>query len=410
MTRSLVATTSAQNLQPLGTGGQLAIGAAEALHALILRELTPAHAALLAEPQPNAARGEVDWYAEGDGEAVPLPRLPPEAAAPVRAELDRLTDDIRTVSARFRDAPAESDRFLAAMLDLALRIPDADAIRVRSGKPVLVGWGHQRTGTEAGPAAVLGHVRAPPAPMAILPPPVLPDAAGGPRLWPWLGALALSLLLLAGSLWLLWHPPLAAEPAACRLETAGLDALDAWRDVNGRNAALQAELAALVDDAGRRRLQCRPPAQAAAAPPPSPPPSRDAERAQRRGGKTGKLQIILAWDDRNDLDLHVLCPDQEHIFFGHRRGCGGVLDVDANANTRNTTSTPVENVYWAEPGPGTYKVVVDPFAMPFGAESSFRVTVRQEGQPDRVVEGTAVQGQRVAPVLDVQVPAAGEPP
>lgn len=401
MARSLIATTSARDLQPLGTGGQQTVAAAEAIHALLLRELTPAHAALLAEPQPNTARGEIDWYAEGSGEAVPLASLPPAEADRARAALDRLSADIRALSERLRDAPSESDRFLSAMLDLALRIPDSGAIRVRDGQPVLVGWGHQHAGPGAGPATVLGHIRAaaPPGRMAILPPPVLPDAAG-PKLWPWLAALAASVLMLLGAAWLLLHPPAVGEPASCALDAAGPDALAAWREANGRNAALQAQLAALVDDAGRRRLQCRP-VQAAAPPPPA---SRDAERAQQRGGKTGKLQIILAWDDRNDLDLHVLCPNNEHIFFGHRRGCGGVLDVDANANGRTTSDTPVENVYWADPPSGTYKVVVDPFTMPAGAQSRFRVTVRQDGQPDRVVDGTANAGSRIQPVLEVQVP------
>ena len=399
MAASRIATTSARDLQPLGTGGQRTIDSAEALTALLARKLTPAHAALFAEPHANSERGEVDWYAEGTGPAEPLSRLSPEQAAPVRAELDRLSDDIRALVARLREAPRESDRFLAEMLDRALVVPDADAIRVRGGRPVLVGWGHERIGPAAGPVPVLGRLRQVPGPMTILPPPVLPPAAG-PRLWPWLAALAASLVLLLGAGWLLLHPPAAAAPAACRLADGDLDALGAWREADAQNAALRAQLAALVDDAGRRRLQCRPATPAAVRPRPD-----DPARAQQRGARGGKLQIILAWDDRNDLDLHILCPDNEHLFFRNRRACGGVLDIDANSETRKATTTPVENAFWADPGAGIYKVVVDPFAMREKPTSNFRVTVRQEGHPDRVEEGTAVAGQRVAPVLEVQVPA-----
>jgi hypothetical protein len=82
-----------------------------------------------------------------------------------------------------------------------------------------------------------------------------------------------------------------------------------------------------------------------------------------------------------------------------------MLDIDANSDAQKATTTPVENAFWADPGPGTYKVVVDPFAMREKPTSNFRVTVRQEGQPDRVEDGTAAAGHRVAPVLEVQVPA-----
>ena len=399
--RSLIAVTSSRELQALGTGGQLAIEAAAALSALLARELTSDHAALFAEPHRNEARGEVDWYAEGKGPAVPLAEVSPDAARTARAILDRLTDDIRELAGRLRAAPGESDRFLGEMLELALRLPDQGAIRVRDGRPVLVGWGHVRIGPQAAMGPVLGRVRAAPVPMAILPPPRLPEPAG-PALWPWLAALGVSFLLLVPSVWLLLHPPRGEDPRACRLDETDLAALRAWREANDRNAALRAQLAALADDAGRRRLQCRPPEPPAR--PVQPPPSPDAQRAEQRGAHTGRLQIILAWDDRNDLDLHVICPDNQHLYFQHRRACGGELDLDANADPRRLTATPAEHAFWADPPQGTYKVIVDPYGMRDGTRSAFRVTVRQEGRPDQTQEGIAIAGQRVAPVLEVQVP------
>ena len=155
-------------------------------------------------------------------------------------------------------------------------------------------------------------------------------------------------------------------------------------------ACCGAELARLTADAGQRRLLC-PPVQALQA---AVPPSLDAERAQRQGAQSGKLQIILAWDDRNDLDLHVVCPDGVDINFIRRRACGGALDVDANGDMHQLTSTPVENVYFTEPPPGRYRIVVDPYGMRERGASPFRVTIRRDGQADAVVTGTAQNGRR----------------
>jgi len=82
------------------------------------------------------------------------------------------------------------------------------------------------------------------------------------------------------------------------------------------------------------------------------------ERLEREGGASGEVQISLAWDDYNDLDLHVFCPSGERIYFNNKRSdCGGELDVDMNV--RPVSNTPVENVVWKGSAPlGTYKVGV----------------------------------------------------
>ena len=82
------------------------------------------------------------------------------------------------------------------------------------------------------------------------------------------------------------------------------------------------------------------------------------ERLEREGGASGEVQISLAWDDYNDLDLHLFSPSGERIYFNNKRSeCGGHLDVDMNV--RPVSNTPVENVVWANDAPlGTYKVGV----------------------------------------------------
>ncbi|MCA9053127.1 MAG: hypothetical protein KDA75_04785, partial [Planctomycetaceae bacterium] len=75
-----------------------------------------------------------------------------------------------------------------------------------------------------------------------------------------------------------------------------------------------------------------------------------AGRVRAAGGKAGNLQISLAWNDRNDLDLHLVTPDGRRLFYATPRSeDGGTLDVDMNVNAESTT--PVENITWGAATP-----------------------------------------------------------
>jgi len=107
-------------------------------------------------------------------------------------------------------------------------------------------------------------------------------------------------------------------------------------------------------------------------PAPPPLPNEFRERLEKAGGKSGDVQVSLIWYNVNDLDLHVVDPNGERIYYkAPRARSGGELDVDANAGARdasgrpaNLTREPVENVYWPKDGApaGTYRVQINHFA------------------------------------------------
>jgi hypothetical protein len=197
----------------------------------------------------------------------------------------------------------------------------------------------------------------------------------------------------------------ASSPAlVCVVAGDDLALLEEQRREEAREGALRAEIARLTRELGGRRIACAPPpateppprrAEAAPETTPTPdpprvePPNRDVERAREQGGRTGQVQIGLAWEDENDLDLEVICPNGQRIRYDRRRACGGELDIDRNA-APPLTRRAVENIVFdGPPAPGRYRIVVTNFANnpPARPVSPFRVTVRIEGQPDRVYTG-----------------------
>jgi hypothetical protein len=77
------------------------------------------------------------------------------------------------------------------------------------------------------------------------------------------------------------------------------------------------------------------------------------KRLETAGAKTGDIQISLAWNTSDDVDLHVeFTPHapgalMSEINYRSRRGrYGGYLDVDMNAGGGQFSRTPVENIFW----------------------------------------------------------------
>lgn len=174
-----------------------------------------------------------------------------------------------------------------------------------------------------------------------------------------------------------------------------------------------------------------------------PPPPQDVQELQRRldlvGAQTGEVQVSLAWNNLNDLDLSCLDPNGEMIDgYNQSSRSGGVLDVDMNvtpdylltpeananvprnANTRfhrtDVSNEPVENLVWRNNAPvGHYKVFVHQFCNKEQvAQTPYWVVVRVRGTVHKIAgvmgrDDFAEQLVKPKLVYEFDVPAAKEP-
>ena len=73
---------------------------------------------------------------------------------------------------------------------------------------------------------------------------------------------------------------------------------------------------------------------------------------------TGDVQILLSWNNYNDLDLVCTDPNNETLWFKNKSvASGGKLEIDMNVEYPDS-KTPIENIYWPSGGApnGTYNV------------------------------------------------------
>jgi uncharacterized protein YfaP (DUF2135 family) len=96
---------------------------------------------------------------------------------------------------------------------------------------------------------------------------------------------------------------------------------------------------------------------------------------------TGDVQVTLSWDTDSDVDLHVVAPGGEEVYYARREvPSGGTLDLDSNAgcsldHVRN------ENITWplGRAPRGHYIVRVDYWSSCNVARTEFSVLVNNSG-------------------------------
>ena len=100
---------------------------------------------------------------------------------------------------------------------------------------------------------------------------------------------------------------------------------------------------------------------------------------------SGDVQVLLSWNNYNDLDLVVTDPNGEPISFKNRRASsGGQLEIDMNVEYPDSKS-PIENIYWPTNGApiGTYNVYLLYFNQhDESVETPFKIGVKKGTKMD----------------------------
>jgi hypothetical protein len=105
---------------------------------------------------------------------------------------------------------------------------------------------------------------------------------------------------------------------------------------------------------------------------------------------TGDVQVSVAWDVDNDLDLHVVDPNGVEVYWASEPTPeGGALDLDSNPDC-DIDRIRNENIVWpAGRAPhGTYTVRVDNFENCTAAATSYVVTVQRAGAATQTFTGS----------------------
>jgi len=127
---------------------------------------------------------------------------------------------------------------------------------------------------------------------------------------------------------------------------------------------------------------------------------------------SGDIQISVSWTDSADVDLHVIDPSGEEIFFGHKNSAsGGTLDLDANAACSPNESSPArvfysnENVVWpiGQAPNGSYKVILDYWSDCGVAQTDWVATVQRQGAAPQIFTGAFTGPSAGAPDDSVTV-------
>lgn len=103
---------------------------------------------------------------------------------------------------------------------------------------------------------------------------------------------------------------------------------------------------------------------------------------------TGEVQVSVSWDAESDVDLHVVQPDSEEVYYGHTTSAvGGKLDLDSNAGC-TIDHVKNENITYPTAPSGSYKVRVDYYDSCTVGTTNYVVTVQRKGHPAETFTGT----------------------
>lgn len=108
----------------------------------------------------------------------------------------------------------------------------------------------------------------------------------------------------------------------------------------------------------------------------------------------GLLKVSLSWDQENDVDLHLVEPNGEHIYYGNRSSSnGGQLDLDSNAGC-SIDNINNENIFYEDDASvtipyGEYEVLVDLWSKcNITAETHYTIVVYYGSQVIATTQGS----------------------
>jgi hypothetical protein len=105
---------------------------------------------------------------------------------------------------------------------------------------------------------------------------------------------------------------------------------------------------------------------------------------------SGDVQVSVAWNSAADLDLHVVDPSGEEVYWGSRTAVsGGELDLDSNAAC-GSDQPRNENTVWpvGQAPTGTYVVRLDHWDACGAEQTDYVVTIWVKGHDAQVFSGT----------------------
>ena len=130
------------------------------------------------------------------------------------------------------------------------------------------------------------------------------------------------------------------------------------------------------------------------------------EKVKAAGGNVeGFMRCSLHWFNYDDLDVHVMEPNYNEIYYSNRRSytTGGTLDVDMNAGSGKTRDA-VENIVWtdrARLAKGRYTVWVNQFNKRENIDVGFEFEIEINGNLHKFVYDKPVQGNVTVAYIDV---------
>ncbi|MGE0354525.1 MAG: YfaP family protein [Gemmatimonadales bacterium] len=106
------------------------------------------------------------------------------------------------------------------------------------------------------------------------------------------------------------------------------------------------------------------------------------------GVGAGEVQVSVSWNALSDVDLHVVEPGGEEVYYGNTPSAtGGDLDLDSNAAC-SIDGKNNENITWTSAPSGSYTVRVDYWDSCGVASTDYVVTVQRKGQAAQTFTGS----------------------